>query len=568
MLLSLTITNYTITKQLQLDWAGGFTSITGETGAGKSVTLDALALCLGARGDTDKIYEGADHLAVSAEFDVEDLPAASALLHDEGVLAPDSPHSCIIRRVIKRKDRPKATVNGHPVTVQFLKHLGTTLASIHGQHAYHELLGQGTALNLLDCFAQNQSQKECVSHAFNVLQKLRKEKNQLVDATAAFKERHQLLSFQRKELDDFAPLIDEFPALEIEQKKLSHAAELHHEASAISTLLDGDGGRQDGAITLIRTVIRKMEDMVLHDEGLKPQLDSLHTALADVEDVSAETARYTMHIDVDPQRVVDVDKRFSKYVNLAKKYQVLPEDLAQHHEAVISEMDAINDNEGRLDAINEEISEAESHYLACAQRLSKTRAKASQYLSDSVTKNIQRLNMSGAQCLFSLTPINDITKGNANGLDDVTILVSTNGNASLKPLSKVASGGEISRINLVIQLIIAQKQDTPTLLFDEVDVGISGPTASVVGSLLKELGESTQVISITHLPQVACYGHQHYHVKKEKVNGKMSSGVTILHDEERVEEIARLLSGSSLTKKALENARELLENGRDSCSPH
>lgn len=567
MLLSLTVVNFTIAKHVQLDWAGGFTSITGETGAGKSVTLDALALCLGARGDADKIYEGAEQLSVSAEFDVEELPEAYELLQDEGVLNPDNAYSCIIRRIIKRKGGSKVTVNDHPVTVQFLKTLGNLLATIHGQHAYHELLSAGAALRILDHYAENSAEQEKTKSAFTTLKQLEKEKTRLVETAQASKEKQQLLSFQLKELDDFGPQDYEFAGLEAEQKKLSHASELHDESTAISALLDGDDGQVEGALTLIRSAIRKMEGMVNHDDSLQPQLDSLHSALAELEDVSAETANYISSIDVDPERIHEVEERFSKYVNLAKKYQIAPEHLPMFHSDIALELQGIDADEGRLEMMDEEIKIAHANYIACAEELSQTRKTASEQLSESVSKNVQRLNMNGAQCVFSVSPIEDITKSTAAGVDNVEILVSTNDTGSLKPISKVASGGEISRINLVIQLINAQKQDTPTLLFDEVDVGISGPTASVVGSLLKELGESTQVISITHLPQVACFGHQHYHVKKEKIGGKMSSSVTILHDEDRVEEIARLLSGSSLTQKALENARELLENGRDSCSP-
>lgn len=564
MLISLTVANYTIAKHLKLDWAGGFTSITGETGAGKSVTLDALALCLGARGDVDKIHEKADQLSVTAEFDVEELPNAFKMLDEAGIINPDDPYSCIIRRVIKRKGAAKVTINDHPVTVQFLKTVGALLATIHGQHAYHELLSSGAAMRIVDHFADNRKCRLATKNAFATLQQLKKEKMALEETSQAFKERQQLLTFQLNELDEFSPLEDEFTELEMEQKKLSHASELSSDCSTVNTLLDGGDGRSDGALSLIRSAIKTTEEMASHDATLQNSVDSLHSALAEIEDVSSEMYNYALKIDVDPHRAIQVEERFSKYISLSKKYHVVPEDLHQYHASISTELSSMEAGESRLDEIDSKIEEAKASFLEAASLLSETRRTSSENLSAEVSRKIQLLNMDGALCKFSVEPHQDMNRASAFGMDDVEILVSTNGSSNLKSISKVVSGGEMSRINLVIQLISAQKNDTPTLLFDEVDVGISGPTASIVGSLLKELGESTQVISITHLPQVACYGHQHYHVKKREVDGDISSIVANLHDEERVEEVARLLSGSTLTAKSLDNARELLDNGQNS----
>lgn len=564
MLVSLTVANYTIAKHLKLDWAGGFTSITGETGAGKSVTLDALALCLGARGDVDKIHEKADQLSVTAEFDIEELPDAFKMLDEAGIINPDDPCSCIIRRVIKRKGAAKVTINDHPVTVQFLKTVGAFLATIHGQHAYHELLSSGAAMRIVDHFAENEKHRLATKKAYNTLQHLKKEKVTLEEASHAFKERQQLLTFQFNELNEFSPLEDEFTQLETEQKKLSHATELSTDCSTVNTLLDGGDGRSDGAISLIRSAIKTAEEMASHDPALQNSVDSLHSALAEIEDVALDMSSYGSKIDLDPHRANEVEERFSKYISLSKKYHVLPEDLHNYHESISTELSNMEAGESRLDEMDSKIEEAKETFLKDASLLTETRLKSSEKLSAEVSNKIQLLNMDGALCKFSVTPIQDMCKASAHGIDEVEILVSTNGSSNPKPISKVASGGEISRINLVIQLISAQKNETPTLLFDEVDVGISGPTASIVGSLLKELGENTQVISITHLPQVACYGHQHYHVKKREVDGDISSVVSNLFDEERVEEVARLLSGSTLTAKSLDNARELLDNGQSS----
>lgn len=566
MLISLTAVNYTIAKHVNLDWAGGFTSITGETGAGKSVTLDALSLCLGARGNADKIYEGAEQLSVTAEFDVEALPKAHAMLDSEGLTDPDSPFSCIIRRVIKRNGGSKTSINGHPVTVQWLKTIGAHLATIHGQHAYHELLSAGAAIKITDNFAQNQVERKDVSLAYEHYQNLVSERKGLLEAAKTSRERQQLLSFQKKELEDLSPLDDEFEQLEMEQKTLSHSTELLSNANYIYGLLDGDDNGSDGVSSTISKAIRTLELMLEHDSSLKAQFDSLHNALAEIDDTSSEMNTYISKVDVDPQHANHVEQRYSNYINLARKYHVKPENLSQYFVEIDKELENIESGESRLNEIDETIVKAESAFFTAAKALSKTRDKAVGELSQLVSNNMQRLNMKGAKCDFSLTSHNDIEKANKSGTDSIEILVAMNAGTQLKPIGKVASGGEVSRINLVIQLINAQREDTPTILFDEVDVGISGPTAAVVGGLLRELGENTQVISITHLPQVACYGHQHYHVSKAETDGETSSQVTMLHDDDRVHEIARLLSGKNLTEKGLDNARELLENGKNTCS--
>jgi DNA repair protein RecN (Recombination protein N) len=566
MLISLTAINYTIAKHVRLDWAGGFTSITGETGAGKSVTLDALSLCLGARGNADKIYEGAEQLFVTAEFDLEALPKALSMLNENGLVDPDSPYSCIIKRVIKRNGNSRTSVNDHPVTVTWLKEFGEHLATIHGQHAYHELLSPGAAIKITDDFAQNKKERENASMAYRHYLGLVSERDNLIDAAKTSKERQQLLSFQLKELEELSPIEGAFSELEEQHKTLSHSAELSDNANRVSVLIDGDDDRVNGITSQINEAIKTLELMVEHDNKVQPQIDSLYSALAEIEDTSSSISSYISKIDVDPQHAADVEATYSSYINLARKYTVTPEGLAQYFVDIDEELKSIESDSSRLTEIETSIKQAETDFIAAAKALSATRKGAAKALSDLVSKNMQRLNMKGAKCCFLHDAFDSIEKANKNGLDHIEILVAMNAGSQLKPIGKVASGGEVSRINLVIQLINAQREETPTILFDEVDVGISGPTAAVVGGLLRELGESTQVISITHLPQVACYGHQHYHVSKKESEGETASEITMLHDDDRVQEIARLLSGETLTKKGLDNARELLENGKNACS--
>ena len=556
MLSSLTISNFTVAKNLTIDFSAGFSAVTGETGAGKSITLDALNLCLGARADASMIRRGENQACISAIFDISNIAGAKEYLIEEGF---GEDEECSIRRTINNNGRSKAFINGHPATVSQLSDLGEHLANICGQHAHYSLLKSANQREKLDMFGQHQQLLLSMEKAYATWRDTQK---QLASLEAAQQQRHdrqQLLAYQVQELDEFSPMENEFSELEEEQQRLANANDLIESGHRnVSILCEGDD--DNDVLSLLRRVTKSVEDMTSYDKRLTTVLNGCHAALSEAEEAANELRGYIDNIELDPQRLSEVESRFAKYIELARKHGVKPEELSEHHATLAEELAQIGKDEASLDSLRELVSSHEAEAASAAMVLHDSRIKVARSLSKSITDGMQELGMEGGSAQVEVSLLDEDEIG-PHGMNAVNILIQTNPGESMGPLGKVASGGELSRISLIIHLALAEQYRVASLLFDEVDSGISGPTAAVVGSMLQKLGKHTQVISITHLPQVASYATEHYYVRKQQTENRTATEMLHLDYDGRVQEIARLLGGKVNSSKALENARELLADG-------
>jgi len=556
MLSSLTISNFTVAKNLTIDFSAGFSAVTGETGAGKSITLDALNLCLGARADASMIRRGENQACISAIFDISNIAGAKEYLIEEGF---GEDEECSIRRTINNNGRSKAFINGHPATVSQLSDLGEHLANICGQHAHYSLLKSANQREKLDMFGQHQPLLLSMEKAYATWRDTQK---QLASLEAAQQQRHdrqQLLAYQVQELDEFSPMENEFSELEEEQQRLANANDLIESGHRnVSILCEGDD--DNDVLSLLRRVTKSVEDMTSYDKRLTTVLNGCHAALSEAEEAANELRGYIDSIELDPQRLSEVESRFAKYIELARKHGVKPEELSEHHATLAEELAQIGKDEASLDSLRELVSSHEAEAASAAMVLHDSRIKVARSLSKSITDGMQELGMEGGSAQVEVSLLDEDEIG-PHGMNAVNILIQTNPGESMGPLGKVASGGELSRISLIIHLALAEQYRVASLLFDEVDSGISGHTAAVVGSMLQKLGKHTQVISITHLPQVASYATEHYYVRKQQTENRTATEMLHLDYDGRVQEIARLLGGKVNSSKALENARELLADG-------
>ncbi|PML82851.1 DNA repair protein RecN [Vibrio breoganii] len=551
MLAHLSVNNFAIVKSLQIELQPGMTTITGETGAGKSIAIDALGLCLGSRSDSGMVRQGEDKVDLCASFMIESNLSAQRWLEDNELTDGEE---CILRRVIGKDGRSRAFINGNPVPVSQLKSLGQTLVSIHGQHAHHQLLKKEYQLTLLDQYAGHQSLLNNVQKHYQAWRQADNTLKQTIQNGQQNLAQKQLLEYQIKELDELALLENEFSKLEDEHKKLSNSGEL---LSLTQQSLDVINDNDDvNAIALLHNVIHQTQQLGELDSTLSGISEMLNEALIQMEEASSELRNYLDSIDMDPMRMQMVEERYSRVMSLAKKHLVLPEDLYQHHQDLAKQIEALDCSDERIEQLKAEVEQALEKYLKSSEKLSKSRKRYAKELNKLISESMHQLSMEKAR--FDISINNDPKYASPLGTDDVEYLVSANPGQPLQPLGKVASGGELSRISLAIQVITAQKVETPSLIFDEVDVGISGPTAAVVGQMLRKLGESTQILCVTHLPQVAGNGHQQMFVAKKTKGGTTETRMFTLNTEQRVEELARLLGGSEITSSTLANAKELM----------
>ena len=552
MLQHLAISNFAIVRSLDIDWRKGMSTITGETGAGKSIAIDALGLCLGDRATTNTVRPGANKAELSASFNIASNPTAMEWLETNDLTADDE---CIIRRVIYKEGRSNAYINGVKVPLAQLKMLGEHLINIHGQHDHQLLLKPQEQRRLLDDYADHKNLLESVAFHYKQWRKLNLELDALQKSQAQREAQKQLLQYQVQELDEFALQDGEFSNLEQEFKRHSHAQQLITDTN--QTLMQLSDNDEFNVLSLLQKSSDTLSELSDCDDNLSPIAAILNEALIQVEEASADLRSYADKLDLDPETFAMIEQRYSTALQLAQKHHVKPEDLAQHHANIANELKAINDDSTRLDGILEDIEKSKLDYQAAAKKLTKSRQKSAKNFGELITQSMRELNMPEARFEANISLI-DEDKMQINGVDDILFNVSMNPGQPLEAMHKVASGGELSRISLAIQVILAQKVVTPTLIFDEVDVGISGPTAAMVGTKLRELGESTQVICVTHLPQVASKGHQQLFVSKLTDGEITETKVNELNEQARVREIARLLAGDSVTDSSLANAKELL----------
>ncbi|MGL4446862.1 MAG: DNA repair protein RecN [Shewanella sp.] len=552
MLCQLSINNFAIVRFLELDFRPGMTSITGETGAGKSIAIDALGLCLGNRADASSIRPGANKTEVSARFSLTDIPLAKRWLEDNDL---DLDDECILRRTISHDGRSRAYINGNPVPLVQLKLLGQLLVGIHGQHAHHAMLKSEHQLSLLDSYANHRLLLESVSASYQRCKHIEAELQQLITSQQERIARKQLVQYQVEELDEFGLKINEFEEIEQEHKRLANSTELVDNCQASLLLLTDD--EDSNIASWLNKAVSLADNLQSVDPALSNVCTMLNDALIQVQESSSELQHYLSNLELDPAHFSYLEERLSKAMQLARKHHVSPNKLAEHHQALTAELASLDGDESKLEDIQQQLEASKIAYLANAQKLSQSRSRYAKELDKQVTQSIHELNMPKGKFTIEVNFNPDLLS--PNGSDHIEFLVTTNPGQPLQPLAKVASGGELSRIGLGIQVITAKKVATPTLIFDEVDVGISGPTAAVVGRMLRSLGESTQVLCVTHLPQVAGNGHQHLFVNKFNKAGSTETTMTALDREQRIQELARLLGGDTITNNTLANARELLQ---------
>ncbi len=552
MLTQLAIQNFAIVRFLELELHAGMTCITGETGAGKSIAIDALGLCLGERAEASMVRPGADKAELSARFCVRNNAPARQWL-EQNELADEE--ECLLRRVITDEGRSRAYINGTPVPVGQLKALGQLLLNIHGQHAHQLLLKPEHQLTILDAYAGHHHLLTETRDAYSQWRQQHHELQALRAEQEQRQARRQLLEYQVEELDEFALGEQEFADIEQEHSRLANSTEIVADCqSCLDLLYDNDEVTIAG---LLNSVSDRLERLTSMDGSLQPVALMLQEALIQVQESHHELRNYLERLEVDPERFTQLEQRLSRAMELARKHHVRPVELYTEHQTLRSELANINGDEARLDELALGVATSKEAYLQAAERLSASRTRHAAELCELISARIHALSMADGRLEIRIHRQAESTPS-ALGQDQIEFLVTTNPGQPLQPLAKVASGGELSRISLAIQVITAQRVATPTLIFDEVDVGISGPTAAVVGELLRELGKSTQVLVVTHLPQVAGQGHQHLFVSKLSDGKSTETSMQPLDRDGRLDELARLLGGNQITANTLANARELL----------
>ena len=556
MLVNLSIKNFAVVKQLSVNLESGMTAITGETGAGKSIAIDALSLCLGERADAGAVRKDAPKAEIVAHFNLKGHKAALAWLDEQELLDEDD-DSCFVRRIISREGRSKAFINGTPVSLQQLKQFGQYLIAIHGQNTHLQLLKDDYQRKLVDQYAAHPALLSAVSDNYRLWKQKQSELKNLETQAQQRADRQQLLAYQVQELDEFAIEDGEFTELEIEHRRLSNGQTLLEQAqTSFYNLYENDEGN---ALSIIQNGLDRLSELEEHDSALTPIIALLNEASIQVEEAARELRSYCDDLEIDPLRLQQVESRYSKAMELARKHTVMPEELFGHHQALAAEFAGLEQDENRLEDLQHEVVEAKDAYRQACEALSASRQIASVKLAEAIQGQIRQMNMPHAVIDIAVDYHPDKTPV-ASGLDDVTFLVSTNPGQPADKLEKVVSGGELSRIGLAIQVLTSDKHATPTMIFDEVDTGISGPTAAIVGGLLRRLGKVSQVMCVTHLPQVAAQAHNQLFVTKFSDGSTTETRMLPLTKQDRIDELARLLAGDKVTESALANARELLES--------
>ena len=555
MLTQLTINNFAIVRQLEIELAKGMSVITGETGAGKSIAIDALGLCLGQRIETSMVREGQERAEICATFFIEPTNPAYQWLQEQELQDPDNPSDCILRRVINADGRSKAFINSTPVSASQLKEIGQYLIHINGQHASQLLLKNDYQLQLVDTFAHHNDLLAQMREDYRAWKNLQTQVKNFQQKVAENEAKKQLLQYQVEELDEFALRPNEYLELEEDQRRLSNSEQLTQlSQSALQLLSENETVSIDSMLYRATQYINELSEL---DPRYVSVQTMLNDALIQVQEATSEVQHLASHIEQDPMLLQEIEQRLGQALQLARKHNVKPEALVEWHQKLKAELTALLDfseSEERLILEEKAAFEKMQH---TAKQLHESRCQAAGKLAQQVTHSIKGLAMENAE--FFIEVNSDLTKVAANGADNIVFTLRSNLGQQAQPLAKVASGGELSRISLAIQVLTTDQSAIPTLIFDEVDVGISGKTASVVGKLLRQLGDKCQVLCVTHLPQVACHGHHQFNVEKFTVDDKTETKMTALSQEERVPALARLLGGSEITDLALANAQEMLD---------
>ncbi len=548
MLQSLSIRDFVIVSKLDLEFHHGFTVLTGETGAGKSILIDALSLALGARAEGGVTRAGCDKAEISVMFDIADHADAQAWLQHADLESDDG--ELVLRRVMYADGRSRGFINGTPVTVQQLKDIGELLVDIYSQNAHHSLLKLATQRQILDEFGGMAATAAEVAAKYKYWHHLHELRVSLEKNAAAYADELAELRDNTRELTQLGFAVEEWDELQQEHARLSNGAELIRNGEACLELLS-EG--ELSVLNMLAQVQHKLQEMHAYDASLNEAVETLDTGVIQLQEASRFISRYVQHVDLDPSRLAEVEARIQAIHAAARKYRVTVEelpDLLKTFQTRMAELAEVEDSS----ALAEQEAQALHAYNVLAEQLSAGRKRAADALHEKITAEMQRLSLSGGKFEVALTP----QQPSANGLEQVEFMVAGHAGVAARPLNKVASGGELSRISLAIRVVTAQQGIVPTMIFDEVDVGIGGGVAEVVGNLLKQLGVERQVLVITHLPQVAALGQHHLKVSKSLVDGQTLSKIAQLDDAQRIEEIARMLGGLEITETTRSHAAEML----------
>ncbi|MFW9310160.1 DNA repair protein RecN [Glaesserella parasuis] len=554
MLTQLTINNFAIVRHLTLELNEGMSVITGETGAGKSIGIDALGLCLGYRSESSMIRNGADKADISATFSMQPTSPAYLWLKEHELLDEDNPQECILRRMINQEGRSKAFVNNHPIPVSQLRELGQYLIHLNGQHAPQLLLKSEYQLEVVDNYANLHPLLAEMATQYHSWRKLHKQVKNFHQQCQENEARKQLLQYQVEELDEFAIKEGEFEQLEEDHARLANSEQLTELSQSVLNLLSDDNANVD---TMLYRAIRDLEELVEVDSQYQSALEMLNEALIQVQEASSEINHLANKIEQDPELLNELDQRISQTMQLARKHHITPDKLWQKHLGLKQELQTLLDFAENEEQLIVDEQQAYQQCVELAEKIYHKRVDAGQKLSAQVTKQIKQLAMENGEFFIDIQ--HNLDKLSANGADFVEFNLRSNLGQNAQPLAKIASGGELSRISLAVQVLTANKLSTPTIIFDEVDVGISGPTATVVGRLLRQLGKKCQVLCVTHLPQVASHGNHHFNVQKQVENNQTETKMSLLTPKERVKALARLLGGEKITDAVLANAQEMLD---------
>ncbi|KMW73638.1 recombination and repair protein [Photorhabdus luminescens subsp. luminescens] len=551
MITQLTINNFAIVRELEIDFQPGMTAITGETGAGKSIAIDALGLCLGNRGEANMVRSGASRADICARFSLSDTPSARQWLEAHQL---DDSNECLLRRTITSDGRSRGFINGTAVPISQLRELGTHLIQIHGQHAHQLLLNNGHQKRLLDTYANQSNLQNEMKQAYQQWHQSCQDLARFQQQALERQSRQQLLEYHLKELNELAPQPGEYQEQDNEYKRLANRGQLLSVSqTALQLLSDND---EQNIISLLNYAKHELTELITMDDKFSQLLTMLEEASIQINEVSDELRHYGDQLDMDPNRLFELEQKISQQIRVARKHHVAPEELPSLHQQLLEEQQLLAQQEDDCTHLSEQVNKHYKQALEVAEKLHLVRQQYAKELSGLITHSMHQLAMPHGRFTIDVSFAPEHL--NADGSDKVEFNVTTNPGQPHQALAKVASGGELSRIALAIQVITAKKMETSALIFDEVDVGISGPTAAIVGRMLRELGESTQVMCVTHLPQVAGCGHQHFYVSKQTDGEETETQMQLLDKKARLQELARLLAGSEVTKNTLANAKELL----------
>ena len=554
MLNRINIHDLVIVRTLDLDLVQGMTALTGETGAGKSILIDALGLALGDKADNNMIRSGASKAEISVNFEIAPDSAIAAWLEQHD-LASDG--ECLLRRVLVRDGRSRAYINGTPTPLALLKELGEMLVDIHGQHAHQSLLQPAAQRQLLDEYAGLRKTARNLALLFQTWRSASDEYEALQKAGEDRANRLDYLRFQINELDDLVCTPESLRELEAEHTRLAHAERLLNDSSSVLALLSEN---DPSLLESLNQAAKKLSELGVLDPKLGEAREMLETAGIQIEEVASELRHYQERVEIDPERLQRVDRQLGSLHDAARKHRVAPQELSGLLDTLRVEVEGLQQSDKRLLELERAAQEHEAAYFKAARKLGKARLKAAVVLSDTVSSSMQELGMQGGR--FEIRCETHTDRPAAHGLDRVDFLVAANPGQPMAPLAEVASGGELSRISLAVQVATVDCGEVPTLIFDEVDVGIGGAVAEIVGQLLRRLAGQRQVLCVTHLPQVASQAHQQLRVHKLSDGKTTETKIDPLDEKARVDEIARMLGGIDITQKTRRHANEMIQGAQ------